>query len=120
MCFLILDQPSETSLHLHRCFSSTAPAAKRKLNKETEIHYSESTSTKLKVAKRMICTLCDKTFTHINSLRQHMKVHTLGSVCTICGKMLCRRYQLKVHLKKQHGIDFIPKKQAEDTVISII
>lgn len=43
-----------------------------------------------------------------------MKVHTEGAKCSVCGKMLCRRYQLKVHLKKQHGIDFVPKEQVEN------
>lgn len=88
-------KPSATALHLHRCFSSTAvpkkPVVIRKVssaNKSDEPKY--------------LCTICGKLFSHEKSYEQHKNVHKGRTKCPICDKVLCRKYQLKVHLEKQH------------------
>lgn len=105
------ESPSAESLHFHRCYSSTAPTIKTKFKKELQSNLSRIRIAKLRPSEALKCNMCTKVFSHVNSLRQHMKVHTEGASCSVCGKVLCRRYQLKVHLKKQHGIDLIPKKE---------
>lgn len=59
------------------------------------------------------CNICDKTFRHENSYVLHKNVHTGSTKCPICDKILCRKYEMKVHMQNLHGIDKIPRKKKQ-------
>lgn len=63
--------------------------------------------------KRVHCKLCNKTFRHEKSYTQHKSVHKGSTRCPICDKILCRKYQLKVHLSNLHGIKKFQFKKKE-------
>lgn len=92
--FVCTGKPSVSALHLHRCFSSTAVP-----KKAPEVKHSSPTN---KTATQYLCTICGKLFAHEKSYEQHKNVHTGRTKCPICDKILCRKYQLKIHLQKQH------------------
>lgn len=55
-----------------------------------------------KLIKVLSCNICDKVFTHPNSLTHHKKSHNGETQCTICPKTYTRAYDLKRHIRTSH------------------
>lgn len=101
--FFVQGKPSASALHLHRCFSSTAGGSKGLVQKPPASADAGDKSDDA-VTTMYQCDLCNKAFTHEKSYVQHKSVHSGLTSCPICKKILCRKYQLKVHLLKRHDI----------------
>ena len=48
---------------------------------------------------QLSCSKCDKTFSHMDRLRTHERVHTYEKPfnCSMCDKRFCRSHHLKQH-----------------------
>lgn len=66
------------------------------------------------------CKLCNKSFSHEKSYEQHKNVHKGRTRCPICAKILCRKYQVKVHLFKQHGVGNLTTEQMASLLGTIV
>ncbi|XP_047519430.1 zinc finger protein 239-like isoform X1 [Pieris napi] len=51
------------------------------------------------------CALCSRSFTHLNSLRRHLRSHSgdRNYLCNVCGKSLTSREHLKFHIRIHTG-----------------
>ncbi|XP_045456430.1 gastrula zinc finger protein XlCGF26.1-like, partial [Melitaea cinxia] len=56
-------------------------------------------------ALQLRCGVCDRSFTHANSLRRHSRVHSgeRNYLCNVCGKALTSREHLKFHIRIHTG-----------------
>lgn len=48
------------------------------------------------------CSLCERTFSHIGSTKQHMAVHQGRTTCPVCAKVFNRVTDMKTHCKTTH------------------
>ena len=57
------------------------------------------------MARHYLCTICDKAFGHVRTLRAHMTTHTAEKPfeCTVCGKRYAQADILKNHMKVVHS-----------------
>ncbi|KAF5280816.1 hypothetical protein FQA39_LY17963 [Lamprigera yunnana] len=57
-----------------------------------------------KAQKGIECRLCNKVYSHRNSLNTHMKSHTGSvSICDVCGKTLSSNEKLRLHYRIHTG-----------------
>lgn len=61
-------------------------------------------SVKTKFGFSFRCSECNREYGSKKSLELHMSVHKGRTKCHICNRILSRKYELKVHLRKAHGI----------------
>ena len=55
--------------------------------------------------RREECHVCGKTYSHRESLAQHLEMHRGRTVCSVCGETLSTRKSLKAHMNRVHGVD---------------
>jgi len=48
------------------------------------------------------CSLCERTFSHIGSTKQHMAVHQGRTTCHVCAKVFNRVTDMKTHCRTTH------------------
>lgn len=56
-------------------------------------------------AKTLQCELCSRTFTSVNRLTAHQRVHEEGThKCTDCGKLFKKATSLQTHMRTHSGV----------------
>lgn len=67
---------------------------------------------KLHFGNTFTCHECGQSFKHANYLRKHLNRHKRGESqkknCTMCDKRYVNNVDLRLHLKKVHGVDVKP------------
>ncbi|XP_043227970.1 broad-complex core protein isoforms 1/2/3/4/5-like isoform X11 [Amphibalanus amphitrite] len=54
---------------------------------------------------RVICPVCGKSFSSTTSLANHKPMHTGHTTCRLCAKVYSTRHNLRIHLRRDHGIE---------------
>jgi KRAB domain-containing zinc finger protein len=65
------------------------------------------------ISNPFTCNLCGRTFTGIQYLRKHEKIHTKGTIftCSVCSYAFSNLYLLSAHERETHGIFHAPKRR---------
>lgn len=101
--------------HNYEAGASAEPADKRflcDLCPEAFVHMRYLLSHRTRVhpeaagrAVALRCSVCERHFAHINSLRRHLRSHSgeRNFLCNVCGKALSSREHLKFHIRIHTG-----------------
>ena len=65
------------------------------------------------ISNPFLCNLCGRSFSGIQYLRKHEKIHTKSTIftCSVCSYAFSNLYLLSAHEREMHGIYHAPKRR---------
>ncbi|XP_059487843.1 zinc finger and BTB domain-containing protein 14-like isoform X38 [Neocloeon triangulifer] len=61
-------------------------------------------SKSIKIAGRYKCTMCNKTYLDLDTLKSHEELHFGNTTCTVCNKTFASKRSLEKHMFKHQGM----------------